>query len=163
MHPEDTTIRIPLTRGHDAVIDKADHDLVKSFHWVALSSGRRTYAVCREGGGYLLMHRLITGAPDGLDVDHVDGDGLNNTRKNLRACSRSENIANTPRRSNNRSGFKGVSWHRGARKWRATIRQDGKQRHLGFFSDAKDAARAYDEVARELWGHHAYVNFPECP
>lgn len=158
-HPNDT-IEILLTQGKVAVINAADWQIVAPYSWVANQVDGRWYAVSRDGGGHTLMHRLIVGAASGLDVDHWDRDGLNNRRHNLREATRSQNMANVPIRAGNKSGYKGVSWHSGAKKWRATIKQNYRQVHLGFYADASDAARAYDAKAIELFGEFAHLNFP---
>jgi hypothetical protein len=104
------------------------------------------------------MHRaILEGAPQ---VDHIDGDGLNNQRSNLRPATQAQNMANSRKYSTNTSGFKGVGWHKAAKKWRADITFDYKTRYLGLFPTAEDAARAYDSAAKSLFGVFACLNFP---
>jgi len=86
---------------------------------------------------------------------------LNNTRDNLRICTRAQNVQNQRVGTRNTSGFKGVSWQKCANKWIAYIKQGNKRRHLGLFTDVADAARAYDKAARELFGDFACLNFPD--
>jgi hypothetical protein len=100
------------------------------------------------------------GEPEGLQVDHEDGNGLNNQRSNLRIASPTQNQGNARRRKDNTSGYKGVSWYRRTNKWKAHIRVDKKLRHLGYFIDLTDAARAYDAAALEHFGEFAHLNFP---
>ena len=104
------------------------------------------------------MHNVIAGAPQ---VDHVNGDGLDNRRANLRPASTAQNARNRSRPSTNRSGFKGVSWVRDRGHWRAGIKVDGRSLNLGSFADPVEAAKAYDEAARRLHGKFARPNFPE--
>ena len=89
------------------------------------------------------------------EIDHRDGDGLNNKIENLRPCTATQNRANTGRLITNKSGFKGVSWHNGARKWRATINKDRQQYHLGFFENPEEAYAAYVKSAKEMFGEFA--------
>jgi hypothetical protein len=102
------------------------------------------------------MHRLIMAAPDGIGVDHINGDGLDNRRANLRLASQRDNSANMAVRASSATGFKGVSWKRRNRKWQAQIGRT----YLGIFASAEEAARAYDHAAREAWGEFAHLNFP---
>jgi hypothetical protein len=103
------------------------------------------------------MHRLFAGAP-GMDVDHINGNGLDNRRCNLRPATRSQNNMNRAKRRGV-SKFKGVSPKRG--KWRAYLKTGKKQHNLGVFESEYDAARAYDVKAKEMFGEFARVNFPE--
>ncbi len=158
---DDGTTSIPLGRGYTAIIDTEDVDLARGFRWTAVKSGHRVYAYSNTSAYKGMLHRLIVDAPKGVDVDHWDGEGLNDRRSNLRIATRSQNMVNVPLRSNNQSGYVGVSWHRGAAKWRSVIKKNGRQIHLGFFASAQDAARAYDLNARELFGEFARLNFPD--
>lgn len=94
----------------------------------------------------------------GSEIDHVNGNGLDNRRVNLRFASRSENCSNCRPSRNNRSGYKGVHWHKGAKKWRSQIKTNGKRIHLGYFENKNDAARAYNEAAIRLHGSFARLN-----
>jgi hypothetical protein len=103
------------------------------------------------------MHRVIAGTAGHLQTDHKDGDGLNNRRSNLRPCTSAQNKANVGLRSDNRSGFRGVSRNAQDNCWIARI----QGRHIGVFRDAVDAARAYDDAARKAFGEFAHLNFPD--
>ena len=100
-------------------------------------------------------------APDGMVVDHIDGNSLNNRRSNLRICTPRQNTANRAKTRNGTSRFKGVHFCTRDRKWRAQIGVDGARRFIGDFDDEVEAARAYDRKAAELFGEFAYLNFPE--
>jgi hypothetical protein len=104
------------------------------------------------------MHRLIMNPPEGVFVDHINGDGLDNRRENLRLVTRQQNMANSRKRHVGQSKYKGVSRARNSPKWRACIVVNKKQIHLGTFDDELDAARAYDLKAVELYGEHAFTN-----
>lgn len=168
------TVEIPLTRGKVTIIDDEDWPLVSQYTWGAFtSSGRRKphwYATAttprHEGGKSIRLHRLLLNAPKGVQVDHIDGDGLNNRRANLRLCTHGQNQQNR-KAVVSKSGFKGVrrihkkpQW---SIRWLATIKKDGRDRHLGSFDTAEDAARAYDRAAIQLFGEFAGLNFPAQP
>lgn len=105
-----------------------------------------------------MLHRLIMNAADDVHVDHINGDGLDNRRENLRIVTPQLNQANSRKHAEARSRFKGVSWSEAAQRWRAYIAVGRKQTHLGLFDDEISAARAYDAKARELFGEHAFTN-----
>jgi hypothetical protein len=107
------------------------------------------------------MHRLITGAPAGVEVDHRNGNGLDNRRSNLRLATTSQNQGNQRLSRANTSGFKGVHWDKHRAKWKASIAGDNNDKHLGHFTDPSEAAHAYDSAARLRFGRFASVNFPQ--
>lgn len=153
---------VPLTQGKCAFIDECDVLLVRGFLWSAVRFGRVWYATrsTNSRGGFL-MHKEILGIVGDLDVDHRDRDGLNNRRENLRVATRSQNNANAAKRFRATSSrFKGVYWHRGARKWQAHINAEGERVHLGLYLDEEQAALAYDKAAKELFGEFARLNLP---
>jgi hypothetical protein len=160
---------IELTQGYVATVDAEDYDrLIDGPKWQAridyhADGGVRTvYAkrnVRRADGTWTTQRMHSALLPDASLVDHIDGDGLNNTRANLRPASGAENQRNASRRRDNTSGFKGVSWDKREGKWRAYIHADGRQRHAGHHADPQTAARAYDAAARELHGEYASLNF----
>jgi hypothetical protein len=162
-------VEIHLTRGYTAFVDDADADLA-NLKWFAQPHGRTAYGlrhIPRSGGGRAIerLHRAVwrrahPGKPIPAQLDHVDGNGLNCTRTNLRAASREENGRNQRLIVTNRSGFKGVSWHQDRSKWHARIKFAGKRKHIGLFVNKYDAARAYDAAAREVFGAFARLNFP---
>ena len=107
----------------------------------------------------MYMHKLITGWPR---TDHKNHNGLDNRRENLRPATHTQNQQNTrPRVIVGTSRYKGVCWSKRERKWRAVIKFAGVQRHLGYFADEEDAARAYDAAARKYHGEFACLNFPD--
>ena len=109
----------------------------------------------RRAGGNLYMHSLITGF---AEVDHWDGDGLNNRRSNLREVTHAQNMGNARKQYGCSSQYKGVYW--GGKKWQAQIGVNHGTRYLGRFVNEEDAARAYDAAALEAWGEFARLNFP---
>lgn len=109
----------------------------------------------------LLLHIHLMNPPDGMEVDHIDGDGLNNRRVNLRIVTHRQNIWNRKKNVNPTSSkFKGVSLYKKSGRWVAYIAAHGKRRHIGYFDDEEAAARAYDAEARRLHGEFACLNFP---
>jgi len=156
------TLEIPLTRGLVALVDDADFDAVAAAgKWYARPSLNTFYA-CRmypqmDGKQRVVsMHTLVTGWGY---VDHIDGDGLDNRRANLRPADQSKNGMNRALGSNNTSGFKGVTRRRLG--WEAGISLDGRQVYLGTFATAQEAAHAYDEAALHHFAEFARPNFPQ--
>jgi hypothetical protein len=96
--------------------------------------------------------------PDGVEIDHKDGDRLNNQKSNLRFATSSQNKVNRGARKDNRSGFKGVAWHKQNKNWTARLMIDGKYQHLGSFSNKIDAAKKYNEFALKTYGEFAWLN-----
>lgn len=149
---------VSLTQGFEAIIDAADVPLIEGFNWSVLRSPRRkaVYAarVVRDGNRQrmILMHRVIAAASDDAQVDHRDGDGLNNRRGNLRLCTHAENQRNRGARADNKSGFKGVCFSKRTNRWRAEICAAGQRRFLGYFAELDDARRAYAAAAAALHG-----------
>lgn len=154
--------QISLNQGLVTLVDDEDFERFGGFKWTVKPSSFTWYARrwVRCGGDreMVKLHRLILGAPLGIEVDHKDGDGLNNTRANLRLCSNSQNQWNQRVRPIGTSRFKGVSWHRQTQKWRAQIRKYGKKYWLGHFADEEEAALAYNKAALELFGAFAHLN-----
>ena len=161
-------VEIPLTQGVFALVDAADAPLVTGYSWCLTKVGRRRYATAYVRGSakirpqYVTMHRLLLNAPNRMDVDHIDGNGLNNTRANLRLASRAQNMANVARVSHGRSKHKGVTFvaRLRLRPWRAQIMVNGKHLHLGQYATEVEAAKAYDAAARLHFGEFARTNFP---
>jgi hypothetical protein len=102
----------------------------------------------------------MTGEWPGRDIDHEDGDGLNNRWRNLRLASGTQNQANRPKTARNKTGFKGVSFLKSRKTYFASIKINGKSRTLGYFASAEAAARSYDTAALDLFGEFARLNFP---
>lgn len=153
---------VTLTKGYTAVIDIADAALVEGVNWCAAVTPYTTYVKrCVRLGGRnvtVILHRILINPPQGMEVDHIDGDGLNNRRSNLRLTTHSENCRNRRRRSDNKSGFKGVCWNNSRRKWQAQVHAGGKTNHLGYFTSAEAAHVVYCEAAARLHGEFARMS-----
>ena len=152
---------IPLTRGQFTVVDAEDYLWLSQYQWFAEGTAGHFYAVRKENGRSIKMHRQIMNAPDHLVVDHIDHDGLNNRRENLRICTFAENCRNLRASRHKSSKYKGVHWHKRNHKWAVQVTCDHKRNHLGYFGDEIDAAKAYDRAALELFGEFASLNLPE--
>jgi hypothetical protein len=152
---------VPLTRGFEATIDASDAPIVAGNNWFAIVCKRTVYAgrsVLVEGKMItVMMHRVILRAPQDMHVDHIDGDGLNNRRLNMRLATRAENNRNARRRIDNMSGFKGVHWHARDNAWQAQINFDGLVKYLGAFRTAEAAHAAYGEASKRLHGKFGRV------
>lgn len=155
------TARVPLTKGYTAVIDSNDVHLVEGYNWYAQIKPTMVYARRNEYPNGKLkairMHRVIAEAKDGEQVDHVDHDGLNNRKSNLRICTAAENRRNSRISSLNKSGKKGCSWSKTKKRWEACIKVDGENVHLGFFDDIEKAHEAYRSASKRLHGEFGYA------
>lgn len=153
---------VPLTKGQFMLIDDADAPLLLKWKWQARSNGGGKWYACRnwEGAkgvtGRIYVHRLLLNAPDGLDVDHANGDSLDNRRCNLRVATRAQNLANS-RPRNPRSGFKGIYPH-GKHGWVAKFIQNGQRVHVGTFPSLREAVLAYNHAVMEWQGDFAWCN-----
>jgi hypothetical protein len=154
---------IALTQGQFAIVDAEDYPRLSRYKWHAVDAGdgHGFYARRHEKGRSVWMHREIVQPPKGMVVDHIDGNGLNNRRSNLRICTRTENGRNRRKNRDGKNEFKGI-WHdKDTGKCYATIRCNGEPIYLGAFDSAIEAARAYDRKAVEVHGKYARLNFPE--
>lgn len=138
-------------------ISDEDFPLVCKHKWGITIAGYIESTGTRE-----LLHRFLFGLikNDGKYVDHKDGNKANNKRDNLRLCTNRENVANSPKRSTNITGFKGVSVYTGRKNYRVTITHNGKHKHIGMYEDLISGARAYDKWALIIFGEFAHLNFP---
>lgn len=152
---------IPLTKNRFAIVDEADYERLSRFKWCVSCTGRKKLYACRmEGRRVVKMHREIMRPARGLVVDHIDGNGLNNCRANLRVCTYSQNLCNR-QKYRGTTPYKGVFYRKDRDKYYARISFAGRKHYLGLYDDPVEAARAYDRKARELHGPYARLNFPE--
>ncbi len=164
---------IPLTRDMFAIVDPEDYQRFREYKWYA-KKGRSTYyagsgmRVFKDGKfigvKQKTMHRLITNAPKGMVVDHINHNGLDNRRKNLRLCTVSQNNRNRRpiTRPNKGSKYKGVTFDKKRNYFKALIQHNKKKYFLGSFKSQIKAAKAYDKAAKKFFGEFAYLNFPDC-
>lgn len=156
---------VQLTQSKMAQVDDEDFERINQWNWNVQKCKNDKWYAQRSSPMVLgkrhaiLMHREIIHVPKGMEVDHIDGNGLNNQRYNLRICTTSQNQANTKRHIDNLSGYKGVS--KSKKKWRAQIKINKRTIVIGSFETPEEAARAYDKVSKENFGEFAYLNFHE--
>ena len=153
-------VYLPLRPGVFAIVDADCPAWIRDQKWYLGGGG---------GGGYArrnvprtrdkeYLHRVITGCPEGFDVDHINGDRLDNRRINLRICSHRLNLINSKKRKVASSKFKGVCWHRKAKKWMVRVDLGLEKFYLGLYKDEIAAATAYNAKAAELFGEFAKLN-----
>lgn len=139
---------------YTALVDDEDFLLVSNKTWRPFVRPRTIYAATGSNG--LRMHNLILGY---IGVDHINHDGLDNRRINLRAATLSQNMANTRKQSHCGSHYKGVHWVDRSKPWMSRIMHQGKRIYLGSFETEREAALAYDEAAYKFFGEFAKLNF----
>jgi hypothetical protein len=156
---------IALTRGKVALVDDQDHDRLSRYSWYASRSGGVWYAKTGIWDGrrtaQIAMHRLLINADAGQLIDHINGNGLDNRRSNLRLCCKAQNQQNQRARKNCSSRYKGVSFDAYTGRWRAKVKAYGRITDCGRFANEEDAARAYDAAAIKVHGRFARLNFPQ--
>jgi hypothetical protein len=155
--------RIKLTQGKQAIVDNNDYGKISTFKWNVAEQKCTSYAsrAIKVNGKWTTqyMHRLIMDAPVGMDVDHINRNGIDNRKENMRICTRSQNLQ--WKRPTGASGYKGVYWCKNKKKWRVQIKVDDKRMSLGSYSNKIDAAKAYDTAAKIAHGEFAYINIPK--
>lgn len=159
--------KIKLTKGQFALIDDEDYELLMQRSWCTNDTANINtyYAMARVNGKIVQMHRFILEHHGLLDaskqIDHIDKNGLNNRKLNLRNVTQAQNIANRRRLRNNTSGYIGVHFCHGLKKpWRAMIRANKQKYDLGYFANAHEAAVERDKAALKYHGEFATLNFP---
>lgn len=167
-------MKIPLTKGQVAIVDDEDHERVSSLKWYAHKAYSKWYAlhsVYRRGTTceHLTMQNFVTGeVPAGHYVDHINGDGLDNRKCNLRIANKSQNKANAKKQiwvsgKPTTSKYKGVYWNKRISKWNASIKVNYKKIFIGHYHDEIKAALAYNKAAIENFGEFANLNVINRP
>ena len=158
--------RIPLTQGKYALVDQDDFERLNKHKWYAVKSANTFYArrTKRAGKKYIAMrmHREVINPPDNLFVDHINHNGLDNRKANLRPATCAQNSYNRIRfRKIQSSKYTGISWTKQNKKWMVQIRYKGRRIFLGLFEDEIQAAKEYDKAAKKYHGEFASLNFKE--
>jgi len=146
--------------GYNILIDDEDYPILSRFRWTAAKQYKTTYALTTifilNKRTMVAMHRLITGLRKS-QIDHINRNGLDNRKANLRYCTHSQNVANSKREG--RFAVRGVN-KLVSGKYAARVRCNNKTYHLGTFASIEEAAKTYDKKAFELWGQFAELNYP---
>ena len=154
---------IQLTQGKVALVDDEDYEYLIQWKWQVNKNGNKFYAVTSWliNGKYrtINMHRLITNNKNTkMHTDHINGDGLDNRKINLRICTHSQNAMNRGAQSNNKTGHKGVSYEKKLNKFKVQIRVNKKNITIGYYINLNDAAKAYNSAALKYHGEFAQLN-----
>lgn len=149
-----------LTQNKVTLVDDENYEFLSQWKWYAVKHGKTYYArrnLPKKNGkrGFVTIHQLLFGN----GRDHIDRNGLNNQKENIRQATQHQNICNRSLYSTNKSGFRGVSWKEENKKWQSSIRYNGATKYLGYFDSVVKAACAYDDKAIELFGAFAQPNF----
>jgi hypothetical protein len=158
---------IQLSRGFVTQVDDEDFEFLSQISWFAFKHGQKFTAArtlfINGRRKTIFMHRCILlpcNTSSKIEIDHIDGNALNNQKANLRTCTHSQNTKNKDKQSINTSGFKGVYFHKKNKKWRAQIGLNGRRVTLGEFHTKEEAASTYDLSAVKYYGEFARLNFP---
>jgi hypothetical protein len=152
------TVRIPLTQGKFALVDAEWYPILNQWKWHH-SCGYACRKIGPKGAKQMIrMHRFIMSAPEGMHVDHINHDRLDNRSQNLRVATPSENQGNRRLNKNSTTGYKGVHFFPDRNKYVATIRHNYKTHCLGYYETPEQAARAYNAAALERFGEFAWLN-----
>jgi hypothetical protein len=154
---------IKLTQGKFAIVDWDDYDWLNQYKWYTSKGRNNYYALRRHKEKIISMHRVILEAAPGQCCDHINHDGLDNRRSNLRLCTPAQNVYNSRPKRNCVSQYKGVRWCVERKKWLAKIYLNEKEIFIGYFDYELDAAIAYDDWAIKLFGEFAYLNIQYRP
>jgi len=147
--------------GTIILVDKSDLPLLTLYKWRTYPHHNTWYAETRINKTNVYMHRMILGLRpnDGIQVDHINGNGLDNRHQNLRMATPAQNQHNQKKLRGGTSKYKGVDWDTTYGKWHARIKYNKRRIHLGYFTNEIEAAKCYDRSAKELFGEFAHPNF----
>jgi hypothetical protein len=153
--------KIPLTQGKYAIVDPEDYEELTKYKWFAKRFKGRFYAGRTVKKKTVRMHQAIIGDVEGKVIDHINHNGLDNRKANLRFVTTQQNSWNRRKnRGNYSSRYKGVAWSKSRKKWRTKVKCNGRVISIGHFDDERAAAMAYDARAKKLFGEYAAPNLP---
>lgn len=165
MTNKQNTRLITLTQGKYAVVDEDDYEKLSKHKWFATKDKKTFYArrmmVGAQGRRMVMMHRVILNYYGKMQIDHINGNGLDNRKENIRICTPSQNQRNRNKSANKTSIYKGVSRTKYG-TWHAYFRYNGKQINLGAYNKEEDAAQKHNTIAILLWGKYAKLNAIEA-
>jgi len=160
--------RIRLSQGKYAIVDPDDYPRLSRYKWYTAKGSHSFYAMRGQWSGKLkkrltiMMHREVLNVPEGMVADHINHNGLDNRKANLRICTPADNARNARYpKINTSSRYRGVWYNKHNKKWRATIVVNRKRKQIGYFKDEIAAAKAYDKAARKFYGEFAVLNLPD--
>jgi len=140
-------------RGYEVIISACDAERVMAHKWYRIGNVDNYYYFAHKSNyRHIRLHRFIMNCPEGMQVDHINHNTLDNRRSNLRICTHTENIRNQKISQKNKSGYKGVVWHKRQKKWSSMIRVNCKRIHLGCFDTPEEAYAAYCEASKKYHG-----------
>lgn len=149
--------KIKLTKGKYALVDNQDFEFLNQWKWHFLNAGYAARTI-RMGKKFkkVLMHHILITRIIGQEVDHKNGNKLDNRKQNLRLCTTTQNHWNRGKLKTNKSGYKGVHWHKARQKWSVNITVNHKKYFLGYFTNKKKAATVYKATAKRFYKEFAY-------
>ncbi len=150
--------RSDVKRRWNVMVDDEDYNLLNQFYWSVDKDGTVTSSLKGKLKKRIILARFLLNPPDNLEIDHIDGNRLNNQRSNLRFATSNQNKMNRGPRKDNTSGYKGVSWHKQRSKWTVRIKANGKYLSLGLYDNKIDAAKVYNKSAIKYFGDYAWLN-----
>jgi len=159
--------RIKLTRGKYAIVDVEDFERLNKYKWHCTHYGYAVRAEYeRSGKGKrqvgVHMHKMVCPAPDGMVVDHVNRNSLDNRKSNLRVATQRQNVWNRKFvRKGGKTRYDGIRWDKNREKWQVRLTIKGRRESFGYYADEVEAAKAYDEAAKRYRGEYACLNFPK--
>lgn len=159
--------RIKLTRGKYAIVDVEDFEWLNKYKWHYTHYGYARRTNYKRNGKDKIevesyMHKMIFQAPEGMIVDHINRNGADNRKANLRAATQKQNVWNRKfKRKGGKTRYNGIRWDKNREKWQVRLAINGRRESFGYYADEKEAALAYDRVAKRYRGEYAFLNFPK--